>query len=89
MKTQVLSVSTYDKEYLLFDDFTWSIKQNWYDNIPEHGVLCWVHNAKKITPICSIITKYRDNTFVSGVGGFWDYAEPLTNKEIKQFLREE
>lgn len=65
-----------------------SIEQKWYENIPEHGVLCWVfHTPNK--KFLRIINEYNPSLklpfFSNGIN--WLNAEPLTNDEIKQFLR--
>ena len=68
--------------------FDYRIKQNWYDNIPESGVLCWVsdvdNNAKKSA---SIITNYNNKLNFAFTGQYsWKYATPLTRKELELYL---
>jgi len=65
----------------------------WYENIPEHGVLCWVKLAgescntrKRIASIIEYDAKVSHFYCING--GTWKYATPLTNDEIRQFLRE-
>ena len=63
----------------------------WHDCIPEHGVLCWVYDDKVDGyDVDVIISKINDNH------GFiykainrtqWGNATPLTDDEIKLFLR--
>ena len=78
-----------------FDDYIWRIKPKpleWYENIPEHGVLCWVGDNKPFvesTKIVNIIKMREVNQFISIRGARWNYALPLTNEEIKQFLQGE
>ena len=79
-----------------FNNYRWRIKPElpeWYENIPSHGVLCWVSDKNpKIKFGLACITKvevgnyqeYVDRNDIS-----WSYATPLTNEEIKQFLRGE
>ena len=52
----------------------------WYENIPEHGVLCWVSDTdKNIRIIIDRITVKKKN--------LWRYITPLTNEEIEAFKR--
>lgn len=79
-----------------FNDFDWRIKPEppkWYENIPEHGVLCWINDIDpQHRNLISIITDYDSNSKLrfrrKNLGG-WQYATPLTDDEIKQFLRGE
>ena len=66
-------------------------EQDWWENIPEHGVLCWVSDIDESTR--NIIERI---TFVVNEDDFyrfrshetrWKYATPLTNKEIEEFKR--
>ena len=63
--------------------------KEWYETIPEHGVLCWVSDYDMGNKTSTAIV-YRYNP-LSGTFGSkntaWKYATPLTNDEIKQFLR--
>lgn len=62
----------------------------WYEQIPAHGVLCWVKNVSSETPIIAVVSQYRrfnDLQFISE--DCWKYATPLTNDEIREFLRGE
>jgi hypothetical protein len=78
-----------------FSNYEWRIKPEppkWYENIPEHGVLCWVGDNKPFvesTKIVNIIKMREVNQFISIRGARWNYALPLTNEEIKQFLQGE
>ena len=57
----------------------------WFEQIPEHGVLCWVSdiysNPDANNAALRVITKHFFDE--------WRYATPLTDDEIKQFLRGE
>ena len=80
-----------------FGNYYWRIKPEepkWYENIPEHGVLCFVSDTdEKPYDLCrlAIIIKYckGELTFLEINYSMWRYATPLTNDEIKQFLRGE
>ena len=69
------------------------VKVNWYDDIPKHGVLCWVSDGcafsqKHIAIIHAVHkNKKREINYEESRGATWVLAEPLTNKEIKPFLR--
>lgn len=62
----------------------------WYENIPEHGVLCWVRGMADDDGVLRIILyhnpssqyPYCDNEFTT-----WAFAHPLSNQEIQQFIR--
>lgn len=79
-----------------FNNYKWRIKPEppkWYENIPSHGVLCWISDRNpelKINVAC--ITKIevgRSVDYIDRNDVKWGYATPLTNEEIKQFLRGE
>lgn len=82
------------KTPLWSDDQKYRIKPNephWYENIPEHGRLCWVKasSVEPLHPTIAVIVRYDSAVTakyqaLSGVS--WCYATPLTNDEIKQFL---
>ena len=72
----------------------WLVKQEWYENIPERGVLCHVPNESdefdysvvaimKTTKNQGHCRKYRSSF------AWHQEAKPLTNEEIKSFLVEE
>ena len=83
-------------ELKFFNEYEWRIKPEppkWYENIPEHGVLCWINDIDpQHRNLISIITDYDSNSKLrfrrKNLGG-WQYATPLTDDEIKQFLRGE
>jgi hypothetical protein len=63
---------------------------DWWENIPEHGVLCWVGDNPAYVETAKIINiiKMREvNQFISIRGARWAYAIPLTNEEIEAFKR--
>jgi hypothetical protein len=67
----------------------------WYEDIPEHGVLCWVSDAEKHPDKrcwIRVIDGYRPDDsypFRHRRVRSWRYATPLTDDEIRQFLRSE
>ena len=76
---------------LTITDFTgWSIyeKPKWYENIPEYGVLCWVHDSINHKNDVQIIVRYNPlNTykFVTKIEGEYICATPLTREELDSF----
>ena len=80
----------------LFHDkeISWYIKKEWYESIPVHGVLCNVSDTPDQLIKVRLVVKCIDSgsgrgTFILDSGERMVYAEPLTDKEIKQFLRGE
>ena len=63
----------------------------WYENIPEHGVLCWVDDINEtarniIERITFVVNEHEFYRFRSRET-IWKYATPLTNEEIEAFKR--
>lgn len=63
----------------------------WYEQIPEHGVLCWAGDApeEKFIKIITHFKNLQEHKFIDSNKCGWRYATPLMDKEIKQFLRGE
>ena len=63
----------------------------WFESIPEQGVLCWVSDTfdspDKDSRIDIIVHRRSRDTYISHKGCCWVYAIPLTNTEIQQFLK--
>jgi hypothetical protein len=80
-----------------FNNFDWRIKPKppkWYENIPKQGVLCWVSSTveypNRANSSLTIIKALDINgNYADYLNHTWFDAEPLTNEEIKQFLRGE
>jgi hypothetical protein len=65
---------------------------DWYKNIPEDGVLCWVSDNRSNPSsdnALRIITTRKSDCFEDPFGTEWVYATPLTDDEIRIFLRGE
>ena len=65
----------------------------WYENIPEKGILCWVHDYDQEAKVhINIINKYLYDylqlKFKSTTKVNWRYAKPLTEEEVKEYLYE-
>jgi hypothetical protein len=70
------------------------VEPYWWENIPKHGVLCWVddYDPDPNIGLLNVVIKVGSENyrrFVDVNDCRWDYATPLTNEEIKQFLRGE
>ena len=63
----------------------------WWENIPEHGVLCWVsdidENIRNIIERITFVVKEDGAYKIRPHETRWKYATPLTNEEIEEFKR--
>lgn len=79
----------------VFLSYDWRIKPEkpkWYENIPSHGILCWVGHDDNEKTLIALITSYYPDAywpFFRYNENSWKFATPLSNDEIRQFLREE
>ena len=67
-----------------------NIIPKWYDNIPEHGVLCWVqHNPEGKKKVATIYSRKNEDDYETAF--YWidsrTLVTPLTNEEIEEFKR--
>ncbi len=78
-----------------FQDTAWYWKEsnlytreeiNWYDDIPEGGVLCWVKDTEQYSSNLGKVVYTIDDMFVEDSGDCWEEAIPLTKEEIMQFV---
>lgn len=83
-----------DPSYIFMPDCEYRIKPKepeWWENIPEHGVLCWVSDLYDYPKMyISLVLEYRKDEmkkFWLGERGAFRYATPLTNEEIESFKR--
>lgn len=65
-------------------------KIEWYENIPEQGILCWVHDHYKDRQLplgLKVITGYvpTAKVFLHGKTHF-KYAKPATLEEVQQYI---
>jgi hypothetical protein len=61
----------------------------WYDSIPPQGVLCWVSDITEKPHSRFERITHKGSSFQTNHGTCWKYATPLTDDEIRQFLRGE
>jgi len=59
----------------------WTEIPPWYENIPEHGVLCWVWDDDDEDKAPIVIT--RKSLAV------WANSEPMTLKEVQKYIYQE
>lgn len=67
-----------------------NIIPKWYDNIPEHGVLCWVqYNPEGKKKVATIYSHKNEDDYETAF--YWidsrTLVTPLTNEEIEEFKR--
>ena len=70
--------------------FAYRIKQNWDENIPDSGVICWVSDADE--PPCKNLIALIHSRELSvfrqlGRNKVWRYAAPLTRNELETYMR--
>lgn len=78
----------WDSEYIKFR--LKPKEPDWWENIPEHGVLCWTYdveeNTKRYLDSIVEVVDYSSYKF-TGINNAWESAIPLTNEEIERFKR--
>jgi hypothetical protein len=58
---------------------------NWWDNIPEEGVLCWVDDCdREPKRVAALITSKECGGYRSVGGSRWTYARPVKPEECLQ-----
>jgi len=71
----------------------WTEVLPWYENIPEHGVLCWVWSwsSNKSQALIRVVTEYDKKclTPFNTTAGSWSCAEPITPEEAQQYIYQE
>lgn len=83
-----------DGAYMELSDVGWEgytvyeeEKVEWYEDIPEKGVLCWVSDvAAENKGSVNIVNRYERKLFITISDVCWLYATPLTPEEIKEYL---
>jgi hypothetical protein len=67
--------------------------KNWYDDIPEQGILCMVKyravengTISYLKPRLSVIVSYNGQFFVDNLDIFWDNATPATFGDLTQYV---
>ena len=74
----------------------------WYEDIPEHGVLCWVYDVddggripmktgelSKSEKRPMVVVQYTKSASYcyGGIGGAYKYAIPITLEEVKKYVQ--
>ncbi|MFA5670263.1 MAG: hypothetical protein WC967_13555 [Balneolaceae bacterium] len=83
------TVSYYFAEYLV-PSTEYIPPKEWYEQIPEEGVLCWVWDkGDNAFTIVGIVTKYESNNtypFITTSDCEWKHAKPVTQKDINKLI---
>lgn len=64
-------------------------EEQWYDNIPEQGVLCWVKTRPEHRGIVRTVigcSKKCVPPYLTDTGANWTYATPLTKEEVLHYV---
>lgn len=61
----------------------------WYNNIPDEGILCWVDDYNDYTKDTATIIKSKKLNFIGLEGSFWKFATPVKPEECFQCLSNE
>jgi len=64
-------------------------KVEWYDNIPEQGILCWVTKSKNSITEIDVVFSYSNGKFIDRNNAYWLHATPLTEGEVNQYIYKE
>jgi hypothetical protein len=60
----------------------------WYDKIPEEGILCWVDSLEENNKnFCVKIKHFSGLYFVDTIGGKWRCAKPVKPEECYQGVK--
>ena len=62
--------------------------KNWYDDIPEQGILCMVRDKFYSIDDFTLIFRKTDNLYRDMNGNCWSNARPATLEDLKQYLYE-
>jgi hypothetical protein len=58
----------------------------WFEDIPEQGVLCWVGDSPKSTFITLVVSMSENNYFITKSNCYYNYAIPLTKEEVEKYI---
>ena len=69
---------------------TWLTKKEveWYEDIPEKGVLCWCYDENSKDRYISVVSTYskgRPYPFVEEDGSHWKHATPIKKGELDDY----
>lgn len=81
--------TTYTPNFNRYDNWQEYKAPQWFDNIPEKGVLCWVNDLSVVRKdIASVIIKRcGDKWFSSKDSVCWKFATPVKPEECYQGLK--
>jgi len=77
-----------DNSFVAKENYEIYTKPEWFENIPDGGVLCWVKNNQQCgyRSLPEIIDMCSDGCYRSVSGQYWNYSAPLTKQEIQVFM---
>lgn len=58
----------------------------WWDNIPEKGILCKVTDTDSIKPTIRLIKSKSKFSFIDDKSIYWSSAEPVTIEELQEVI---
>ena len=71
-----------------FEKYERPVTKNWYDDIPEQGILCMVRHKFETVNEVTLIFRKTDNLYRDMNGNCWSNARPATLEDLKQYLYE-
>ena len=72
----------------IFEKYERPIIKNWYDDIPEQGILCMVCHIPGTVNNVVLVYKKKAGAYYDTAGGCWSNARPATLDDLKQYLYE-
>ena len=73
-----------NESFKLPEDWEPYTEPEWYENIPEKGILCYVSD-NEIPFLIKLVCRYKDPKFITETAE-WRKAIPLTKQELQEFL---
>ena len=58
------------------------VEQQWYEDIPEEGVLCWVDDEEEDAKDHAVLIFSIDGGYKEKSNCTWNYAEPVTAADL-------
>jgi hypothetical protein len=65
------------------------VKKEWYEDIPEHGVLCWVWDENYSCKVIEVVYEYNKEemySFIIEDARGYRNAKPMTLEEVKKYI---
>lgn len=77
---------SYDLSFSGYDEWTIHKEPEWYENIPDGGVLCMISDHRDDRKILGTVISFNAGLFASSTGAKWRLAKPLSKKDIQVFM---